>query len=55
MSKQTAKDLALNYFNAWRNKDFDKVATLLSDDISFEMPINNYETKEVDMQTKTAH
>lgn len=51
MSKQTAKDLALNYFNAWKNKDFDKVATLLSDDITFEMPINNYETKEAFLQT----
>lgn len=50
MSKQTAKDLALGYFNAWHNKDFDKASGFLSDNISFEMPINAYNTKDAFLQ-----
>jgi hypothetical protein len=37
--------IALDYFRAWSNKDFDKAAACLSEDISFEMPINSYPDK----------
>lgn len=46
MNKTTAKDLALNYFNAWRHKDFEKASSFLSNDILFIMPINHYQTKD---------
>lgn len=55
MSKQTSQDLALGYFNAWYNKDFDKASGFLSDNISFETPINAYKTKDVFYRRQHSH
>lgn len=41
----TALSVALNYFNAWCRNDFEKASSFLSEEIAFEMPINNYTSK----------
>jgi len=43
-------DIALTYFKAWSNKDFESAAENLSENITFEMPINAYATKEAFME-----
>jgi hypothetical protein len=53
MKNQTEKQplsIALEYFNAWKSKEFDKAADCLSENISFEMPINEYTNKQAFMQ-----
>lgn len=37
--------VALKYFNAWCRNDFEKASSFLSEEIAFEMPINNYANK----------
>ena len=44
-SNNNALKVALAYFQAWNNKDFEKVSDLISDAASFEMPINYYHHK----------
>lgn len=45
-----ALSVAVEYFNAWTGKDYEKAGSLLSDNISFEMPINSYKNKSEFMQ-----
>lgn len=42
--------IALAYFKAWSSKEFDKAANSLSEDISFETPINSYGNKQTWME-----
>lgn len=44
-TNQTPLSIALKYFNAWCRNDFDKASDFLSEEISFEMPINRYTNK----------
>lgn len=44
-TNQTPISIALKYFNAWCRNDFEKASSFLSDEITFEMPINSYATK----------
>lgn len=44
-TNQTPLSIALNYFNAWCRNDFEKASSFLSEEIAFEMPINNYTSK----------
>jgi hypothetical protein len=46
----SALEFVLNYFHAWSTKNFEEAASLLSEQISFEMPINAYKSKEAFMQ-----
>ncbi len=41
--------IALAYFNAWTTGDIAKAGEYLTNDITFEMPINEYHTKEAFM------
>lgn len=45
-NKEKALSVAMEYFNAWSNQEFEKAASFLSDEIMFEMPINAYTSKE---------
>lgn len=38
--------IALQYYEAWTNKNFDKAADCLSDNVVFETPVNSYASKE---------
>ena len=45
-NKKQPLTIALEYFKAWGSKEFDKAADCLSENISFEMPINSYTDKQ---------
>lgn len=45
-----ALSIAVEYFNAWTGKNYEKAGSLLSDNILFEMPINSYNNKNEFMQ-----
>jgi hypothetical protein len=45
-NKNQPLKIALDYFKAWGSKEFDKAADCLSENISFEMPINSYTDKQ---------
>ena len=40
-----ALQIVIEYFYAWNNNNFQQAADYLADNISFEMPINSYKTK----------
>ncbi|CAD0004834.1 MULTISPECIES: nuclear transport factor 2-like protein [Flavobacterium] len=44
-TNQTSLSIALKYFNAWCQNDFEKTSSFLSDKIAFEMLINSYVSK----------
>lgn len=44
-TNQTPQSIALKYFNAWHRNDFAKASSFLSEEITFEMPINSYTSK----------
>lgn len=49
-NKKQARPIALKYLKAWTSKDFEKAADCLSENITFETPINSYAGKQTWME-----
>lgn len=50
LTKKQPLQIVLEYFKAWNNKEFDRASDYLSAEISFEMPLNSYTSKEAFME-----